>query len=489
MKRWLVAAFPLLLTGLLGALILSKPGRAPTAAPGSGGVTPARESGSYREVVKKIVPAVVSLEAKSKPKKGGGVRRRNDDNIDQPRSLPDAPDDGDDNPQFGSGFIIDPKGVVATNFHVVEGADQVEVQLVDGRKFLSTEIKTDPKTDIAIVRFSARGHIPFLEFGDSDEMEIGDGVLAVGAPFGLTGSVTHGIVSGKGRSLKMNLYEDYLQTDAAINPGNSGGPLVNLEGKVIGINAAIKTKTGGFQGVGLAVSSNLAKNVTAQLLKDGSVRRGYLGVQMKELIDREVAERLGVGDRGGVIASAVFPGTPAARAGLQDGDVIVGIDGKPIRDGRALQTVVAGLAPGATAGFRFVRDGKVGDAKVTIEEQPKELNVPRVPAPRPPRNIPEGIAADRVGISLTDLTAELAEGLGFRDGMKGALIVRVKRDGIGSEASLQPGVVITKVDHQPVRTALECKELLAKAKLDEGALVQVQTPQSGATFVILRENK
>src|SRR3989440_16267 len=167
--------------------------------------------------------------------------------------------------------------------HVVDGADQVEVQLKDGRKFQSKEIHGDRKTDLAIVRIDPKTPLPFLELGDSDAMEIGDRVLAVGAPFGLTGTVTSGIISAKGRSLQLNMYEDFLQTDAAINPGNSGGPLINLEGKVIGINAAIKSRSGGWQGVGLAVASNLAKNVLESLLKDGVVHRGYLGVQIKDV--------------------------------------------------------------------------------------------------------------------------------------------------------------------------------------------------------------
>src|SRR5207248_7838985 len=187
---------------------------------------------------------------------------------------------------LGSGFIVDAKGVIVTNNHVVEGVDIVTVKLADGRKFNTRNIRTDRKTDLAVILLdlAAKQALPVLELGDSEEMEIGDRVLAVGAPFGMTGSVTHGIVSAKGRSgLAMNMYEDFLQTDAAINPGNSGGPLVNLEGKVIGINSAIKSRSGGFQGVGMAISSNMAQNVMEQLLKHGTVHRGYLGIQMQEL--------------------------------------------------------------------------------------------------------------------------------------------------------------------------------------------------------------
>src|SRR5205807_2344271 len=208
---------------------------------------------------------------------------------------------------FGSGFIIDPKGVVLTNFHVVDGADRVEISLKDGRKFFSKEIKGDRKNDLAIVRFTPGSPLPYLQLGDSDAMEIGDRVLAVGAPFGLAGSVTAGIVSAKGRdglSPERAVYEDYLQTDAAINPGNSGGPLVNMEGKVIGINTAIRTRTGGFQGVGLAITSNVAKNIVDQLTRDGVVHRGYLGIKFEPL-DPAVAEELSLKDQYGVLVREV----------------------------------------------------------------------------------------------------------------------------------------------------------------------------------------
>src|SRR5438132_1210806 len=221
---------------------------------------------------------------------------------------------------FGSGFLIDPKGVVLTNFHVVDGADRVEVTLKDGRKYISKEIKGDRKNDLAIVRFTPGSPLPHLQLGDSDAMEIGDRVLAVGAPFGLAGSVTAGIVSAKGRdglSPGRAVYEDYLQTDAAINPGNSGGPLVNMEGKVIGINTAIRTRSGGFQGVGLAITSNVAQNIVDQLTREGVVHRGYLGIGFEPL-DPAVAEELHLKDQSGVLVTAVTKNAPAGKAGIKE---------------------------------------------------------------------------------------------------------------------------------------------------------------------------
>jgi serine protease Do len=337
-----------------------------------------KELTSYREVVKNVLPAVVSIEAKAKKP----APRRRPDNFDQlppdtrrfiedmERRRDSAPDE---NLGFGSGWIVDPKGTIITNYHVVEGADEVEVHLLDGRKFATRDIIADKKTDLAIVRIQAGKLLPFLEYANSDHMEIGDRVLALGAPFGLTGSVTSGIVSAKGRNLRLNMYEDFLQTDAAINPGNSGGPLVNLEGKVIGVTAAIKSRSGGFSGVGLAISSNLAKSVMEQLLRDGVVKRGYLGVQIKDL-DPDAAAKLGL--KHGVMTTRVLDRTPASQGGMKVGDVIVSIAGNTVKDGRDLQRIVAGLPLRSPSDFEVVRDGKKIRLSVSIVEQPDDFGSP-----------------------------------------------------------------------------------------------------------------
>lgn len=360
-----------------------------------------REMTSYRDVVKKVLPAVVSIEQRFKPvghRKSSGNRKQPQElhKFFKEFSLPDfphgqfpqelhkffedmsnLPDSVPEVPRrhgFGSGFLIDPHGVIVTNHHVVDGADEVLVELRDGRKFTSTDILTDPKTDLAIVRVQSKEPLSYLKFGDSGKMEIGDRVLAVGAPFGLTGTVTSGIVSAKGRNLHLNMYEDFLQTDAAINPGNSGGPLVNLNGEVVGVNAAIKSRSGGFQGVGLAIASNMAKSITEQLLKDGAVHRGYLGVQIKDL-KAEVAARLGLGKKKAVLAAKVFAGSPAAKAGLKDGDILMALAGKSVKTGRELQRIVAGLPLNQPVSVAVVRDGERKELKVTIEEQPAEFGV------------------------------------------------------------------------------------------------------------------
>jgi serine protease Do len=312
----------------------------------------AKEPASYRDVVKSVVPAVVSIESRAKVHRAG-----------KDRSVELG---------LGSGVIVDSKGVILTNYHVIDGADMVDVHLTDGRTFTSKDIVGDKKTDLAIVRINSDKPLPFLALGDSDKMEVGDQVLAVGAPFGLANSVTHGIVSAKSRNLKINMYEDFLQTDAAINPGNSGGPLISLDGKVIGINSAIQSRSGGFQGVGLAVSSNLTRTIMDQLLRDGVVHRGYLGVQIRE-VDAGVAGKLQVKEHVGVLITKVFVDSPGAKGGLKVGDIVTTVGGKAVHEGSELQKAVLALPVGKPAEVSLMRDGEVKSTKIVVEEQPSDF--------------------------------------------------------------------------------------------------------------------
>lgn len=494
MKRWSLTIAPLVLVASIGSYWVGQESQGQVVAPPA----QVKEVTSYRDIAKRVLPAVVSIETKYKTatavKGKGRVQPRIPDGVPEefrkffenfgqmPDMLPETPKQG-----FGSGFFIDANGVILTNYHVVEGADHVIVTTTDGRKFTSKDIRGDSRTDLAIIRVDAK-NVAFLEMGDSDSMEIGDRVLAFGAPFGLRGSVTQGIVSAKGRNgLNMNMYEDFIQTDAAINPGNSGGPLINLEGKVIGINSAIKSRSGGFQGVGLAVASNMAKTVTKELLSNGVVRRGYLGVQIREL-DPEVATRLGVPKDTGVMVSEVFDNMPASKAGIQAGDVIISVAGKTVRDGRALQNTVAGLPLKQPSEVTVMRDGKTLSLQVTIEEQPAEFGVTRVPAPRAPARDADSITLDKLGIDIADLTDDTAEELGYRKGTQGAVITRVAPGSLGAEAGLRRGMVISKVDNQRVSNAAAAQQALEKAALASGVLVHVQSPQGGTNIILLRQN-
>jgi len=500
MKRWSVTIAALVVGALAGSylvgpLLHGQQAAAPPALP--------KEMTSYRDIVKRVMPAVVSIDTQGKITRTKANVRPPIKNPfgDDPR-IPEefrrffeefkrAPFDMDETPRhgFGSGFLISADGVILTNYHVVADAEQVTVTTHDGRKFTSRDIRGDRRTDLAIVRLKDVKDMPYLELGDSDAMEIGDRVLAVGAPFGLAGSVTHGIVSAKGRNgLQMNMYEDFIQTDAAINPGNSGGPLVSLDGKVIGINAAIKSRSGGFQGVGLAVASNLAKNVSRALIKDGTVRRGYLGVQIRELAP-DVAERLGLKDKKGIVVAEVFENTPAGKAGLKPGDIVTEIAGKKVKDGRSLQNVVAELPVNQAAPVVVLRDGKTHNLSVTIEAQPDDFGTAQVPAPRRPSNDGDAITLDKFGIDVADLTEAMADDRGYRKGTRGVVVTRVHPGSVAGNGGLSRGMIITKVDGKAVADASAARQALEKASLANGVLLQVQSPQGGTTFVLLRQGR
>jgi len=366
-----------LILGLTGGLLLSG-SRSPGQGPAPGELP--REMTSYRDVARRVLPAVVSIEAKAKPKSRKTEPRRVPDNFDRlPPELRQYLEEqerrdksGDDeNLGFGSGWIVDPKGVIVTNYHVVEGAESLEVLLGDGRRFITKDYLTDRKTDLAVIRIKTADPLQALEFGDSDQMEMGDHVLAFGAPFGLTGTVTAGIVSAKGRNLRLNMYEDFVQTDAALNPGSSGGPLVNLHGQVIGVTAAIKSRNGGSQGVGLAISGNLARNITRLLLRDGVVHRGYIGVKIDELKPDDAA-RYNLQNTG-VIVKKIFTNSPAARGGLKLGDIIITVAGKPVKNSLELQRIVEWIPAQSPAEVTLYRDGKLLKITLTIVEQPDSV--------------------------------------------------------------------------------------------------------------------
>jgi serine protease Do len=457
--------------------------------------TAVRELPSYRDVVKRVLPAVVSIEAKpkaqlsavSRPPTGQSpfegmpglpdeLRKYFERMPKQPFPAPNVPHGH----AIGSGFVVDPSGIILTNEHVVRGAEEVTVLFQDGRKFTARDIKHDPKTDLAVVRIEAKESLPFLKLGNSDETEVGDRVLAIGSPLGMTGTVTSGIISAKGRDIRMNMYEDFLQTDAAINPGNSGGPLVNLAGDVVGINSAIKSGTGGSQGIGLAIASNLVKNVMDQLREHGSVHRGYLGVQVAPL-DSEVAARLGVSGKGGVVISKVGPKSPAAKSGLQDGDILTKIGDNMVKDPRHLQQIVAGLPIGKPVDLAVVRDGANLVLSMTVEAQPESF----------------GATADlsdagqthlgKVGVKVKELTPESAKELGFPESSAGVLITEVEPDGIAAAAGLQNGLLILKVDQHAVKTVTDVETAFEKGSLEKGILVQVRTPKLGTSYVLLKK--
>lgn len=374
----------------------------------------------------------------------------------------------------GSGVIIDSKGLILTNNHVVEGADSLTVTLADGRKLAAKVRATDPATDVAVVELQGdvpKG-LPALAFGDSDHLRLGQTVLAIGSPFALQGSVTMGIVSARSRHVQdLASYSDYLQTDAAINPGNSGGALVSLDGKLVGINSAIASESGGYDGIGFAIPSNLAKDIMERLMRDGRVVRGFLGVAPADL-DPAAADMLGLGDRHGAIVSQVTPGTPADRAGLKPYDVIVAVDGSPIDGAADLRNTISLKGAHVSVALDVLRDGQPQQVKATLDELKDQGKGGRAEAP-------DGDVSLLRGVTVTTLNDAIRQELGADPKTGGVVVTAVTPGCDAAMAGLQPGDILLEVDRKPVSSIDELKRAL-KGK-DRGMLLV----QRGGTRQIL----
>jgi serine protease Do len=358
----------------------------------------------------------------------------------------------------GSGVIFDADGHIVTNDHVVAQRAEIEVVLADERTFTARLVGRDPKTDLAVLRIDATDLQP-LPFGDSDAVDVGDWVLAVGAPFGLANTVTHGIISARGRTQVPGVsidYQDFLQTDAAINPGNSGGPLLNLRGEVIGINTAIATRGEGVNaGVAFTIPSNMVRRIVGQLISSGGVARGWLGVSMSELT-RDDAEIFGIRPAGGVIIEGVLADTPAARSGMQVEDVLVRIDDRPIRDVNHVRNLIAEMSPGTKIRLALVRGGEARDLEITLEEQPE--NTRRV------GGVMRARAISALGVQVLTLRPAIGQVLGFAADARGVVVDRVDTGAAGSAAGLTSGDLIVAVNGTAVRNAAEFERLLVDAQ-------------------------
>jgi serine protease Do len=456
-------------------------------------------STAFRHAAEVATPSVVVVRSVVKPKevKGRGRPPANRDNPFKgtpfegmfPDGLPEGMEFGGPEGRMpgrsgvGSGVIVSDDGLVITNNHVVEGADQVVVELADGREFEATEIKTDPDSDLAVVRLKDARGLPVAKLGDSDTCSIGDWVIAIGNPFELETTVSAGIISGKGRELGSIRRAQFLQTDAAINPGNSGGPLVNLSGEVVGINTAIASSSGGYQGIGFAIPVNLAKWVTGQLIDKGTVERAFIGVQMGPL-DRQMAAKLGVGDRKGVLVSDVVADSPAARAGVQPLDVITGFDGQSIDGPRALQEVVERSEIGRPHSMTVLRDGEPLKLEISVKPLPTDMAAGR-PGPAPQAEAgEETFYSDGFGIEVRD-KGSVAEDAYAE--FEGVLVDRVDSDGLAAEAGIGPGMLVRKVGRTSVANIAEFAAALEKESPEEGVVLQIRTPR-GNSVVLLKKS-
>ena len=387
---------------------------------------------------------------------------------------------------LGSGFIVDPAGYVVTNNHVIDGADEIMVTLTDGTQLPAELVGTDKQTDLALLKVKSEKKLPAVEFGDSDTIRVGDWVIAVGNPFGLGGTVSAGIVSARGRDIHAGPFDDFLQIDAAINPGNSGGPTFSLDGKVMGVNAAIASPNGGSVGIGFAIPANLAKPIIAQLRDHGSVERGWLGVQI-QVVTPELAEALGLDHPKGALVAGVMPDGPAAAAGVKPGDVILAFDGKLVPEMRDLPRIVAQTPAGRDVEIEVWRDRETRSLQASIAKQQASEQVATA-QPAPADENPAGnIAVPALGATLAPLTPELKSRFALPADAVGVVIVSLDDNGPAAEQGLRPGDLIEKVSQQTVTTPADV-ERLAKAAHDakQSALLLLVSRQGGSLFVALK---
>jgi serine protease Do len=452
---------------------------------------------SFAPVIKKVAPSVVKVEVSTKSK-----------NVDLPSSP--YPDEdflrrffGDQFSQrgngngsrggrtmrspkqfgLGSGVIVSKDGYILTNNHVVEEADEIKVSLNDGREFNAKVIGRDPKTDIAVIKIEAKD-LPPITIADSDKIEVGDVSLAIGNPFGIGQSVTMGIVSATGRGNVGVDYEDFIQTDAAINPGNSGGALVDAEGRLIGINTAILSRSGGYQGVGFAVPVNLARNVMESLIKNGRVVRGFLGVNIQD-INPSLAKTFKLPDDKGALVGDVTPDSPALKGGIKSGDVILAFNNKSVADSRHLKLQVAQTAPGSTVPVKVLRDGKEQTLKVTVKELPGSEKTET--ADNSNNNDNDALH----GVAVADLDSQARTQLHTPKDIQGAAVTDVDQDSAAYEAGLRPGDVILEINRQPVHNADEAVKLTENLQ-DKTILLKVWSRHgdlSGSRYIVVDESK
>jgi len=432
----------------------------------------------FVEIAKRENPAVVNVSIRNKPPEEPPHFRRppsSPDSKDPFRNFYDRffgerqqpkPKNG-----MGSGFIIDPNGHILTNYHVIEGADEITVLLENGKEYTAELIGSDSKTDIALIKIKKEDEsetFPYLKMGNSENLEVGEWVVAIGNPFGLSHTVTVGVVSALGRSIGAGPYDEFIQTDASINPGNSGGPLININGEVIGMNTAIISgNTGGNVGIGFAIPINIAKNILTDLKEKGSVTRGWLGVMIQK-ITPELATSFELSSKEGALVGDVIPGGPADKAGIKRGDVIVKFNGKDIKEMETLPKVVAGISPGTEVDVVVIRNGVEKTLPVKIETL-KDVNQAEMPT------------VDPLGLKMQDITPEIAQSLQL-DTTEGVLVSDVVSGKPAEEAGLRRGDVITEMNRAPIMNMDDYNRLKRGLKPGKSALFLVR--RGGNTIYI-----
>jgi serine protease Do len=365
----------------------------------------------------------------------------------------------------GSGFIISNEGHILTNNHVVENAEDITVTLADNSTVKAELVGADPQSDVALIKIDVDETLPTVPLGDSDKLDVGEWVIAIGNPFGLNQTVTVGVVSAKGRSrVGINEYEDFIQTDAAINPGNSGGPLLNIHGEVVGINSALYSRTGGYMGIGFAIPINMAKSIESQLQEFGKVTRGWLGVGIQD-IDEQLAQSFNLPDSNGILVTEVHPDTPAEKGGIKEGDVIVKLDNEAVADVAELRNGIAMTSPGTDLAIEIFRDGTSQTIKVTIGEQPDDFGMVAQKS--------NETLLSPFGLVVQELTPELAEQFGYEN-RQGVIISEVIPDSPAARANLRSGHLIEEVNQNRITSLAELQQVLDQNEGSNRVLLKVR---------------
>ncbi|HPG71256.1 MAG TPA: DegQ family serine endoprotease [Syntrophales bacterium] len=437
--------------------------------------------GSLADLVEKLSPAVVNISTTKVVKMDGKRSPFNDmfpfdrffggEDEFYRRFFGDNPEKEFRQRSLGSGFIISKDGYIFTNNHVIERADKIKVRLSTGKEYDATVKGRDPRTDLALIKIIADNSLPTVNLGDSDRLRVGDWVMAIGNPFGLDHTVTAGIVSAKGRVIGAGPYDNFIQTDASINPGNSGGPLFNMAGEVVGINTAIVAQG---QGIGFAIPVNMAKEILEDLKAKGKVTRGWLGVSVQDITE-DLAKSLKLKDRNGALVTEVFEGDPADKAGIKQGDIIVEVDGKKVKDTHELLRFVAVLPVGKKTAVKVLREGQLKELQLTVaeREEKKELASGR------------GESKDTYGMSVQDITPGMAKQLGLPSA-GGVIVTRVREGSAADEGGLQPYDVILQVNRVKVSSVRDFQREISKKTADDRILLLIRRGK-GTYYVAIRK--
>lgn len=421
---------------------------------------------AFSKIAEEVKPAVVNISIK-KTVMGGSFFQHFEDNFSFRGPFDDFFENffGDIPEKYtqkslGSGVIIDERGYILTNHHVIKGADEIMVTLLDGRKFEGEVKGSDPKTDLALIKIEANNHLPTIRLGNSDKVKVGSWVLAIGNPFGLEHTVTVGVVSAKGRgALGLAEYEDFIQTDASINPGNSGGPLVNLDGEVVGINTAIVAQA---QGIGFAIPINMATKIVGDLKKHGKVVRAWLGILIQDLTE-DLAKHLKIEAKEGVLIATVIQGSPADKAGLEEGDIILEIDGKKVAKSKELQSEILKRTAGTMTKLLLLRDGKKKVATVILSQMPEDEEV-----------LAGSLSLEWRGMKIEAITEEGKEKFKLREDEKGVIITKIRGGSPADESELKTGDVIKRINNKRVEKFDDFKEITSKIDKNESALLLIK---------------